>query len=60
MAGGPRVADPIVFGKPKEKIGECSGRRAKCNSFASHWQVKGEDWQKFWRESQGWQIETVL
>jgi hypothetical protein len=29
VAGGPRVADPRVFGKSKEKIGECSGGRAK-------------------------------
>ena len=29
------------------------------DSFASHWRVKGEDWQMFWREVQGWQSETV-
>jgi hypothetical protein len=87
VAGGPRVADLRVFGKSKEKIGECSGGRvegggskqfrkslasqrrrlanvlaggprvADQDSFASHWQVNGEDWRMFWRECQGWQIK---
>ena len=30
------------------------------DSFASHWRVKGEDWQMFWREGQGWQIGKSL
>ncbi len=34
-------------------------RMAEGDSFASLWQVKGEDWQLFWREGQGWQSETV-
>ncbi len=29
LAGGPRVADLQVFCKSKEKIGDCSGERAK-------------------------------
>ncbi len=29
LAGVPRVADPRVIGKSKEKIGECSDGRAK-------------------------------
>ena len=63
MVGGPRVADPHVFGKSKEKLANVlvGGLRvADLNSFSSHWQVNGEDWQMFWREGQGWQIKTVL
>ncbi len=42
LAGGPRVTVLRVIGKSKEKIGKCSGRRAKggrssqfCESLAS-------------------------
>jgi hypothetical protein len=43
-----------------------SGRRAKGGRVGKSclaslvWQVKGEDWQLFWREDQGWQSKTVL
>jgi hypothetical protein len=34
-------------------------RVAEQDGSASLWQVKGEDWQLFWREGQGWQSKTV-
>ncbi len=47
LAGGPRLADPQVIGKSKVKLANVlmgGPRVADQDSFASNWQVKGEDW----------------